>query len=155
MHFCFGSLNVFFAAVKMSFLLKPPKDLDQDTIYVNSFSTWLEAFEYYCTLTDPSITEDKKCKMFLTIACLQSQSLLSRLGTDISQFPQKKEALKLHICPVKSIVLEHHKLFTARQLSNESIPQFSARLRNLAATCQFENTTTDTNTNQLIRDNSL
>ena len=75
----------------MSFSLKPPKDLDLDTIDVNSFSTWLEAFEYYCTLTDPSITEDKKYKMFLTIAGLQSQSLLSRLGTDISQFPKKRK----------------------------------------------------------------
>lgn len=132
--------------------LKPPKDLNLDNVDIDFFKIWLQAFEDYCSLSHPKIDEEDKCKLFLTVAGLPTRSLLSKLGTDITKFANISDSLKNHIQPVKSVVFERHKFFTARQLANESISQFVSRLRGLASACDFEDTKVDSVKNQLIRD---
>ena len=61
-------------------------------------------------------------------------------------------AVKNHIQPRKSIVMERYKFFLANQLENESIPQYVVRLKQLSANCEFDNATVDSVTNQLVRD---
>lgn len=88
----------------MSFSLKPPNDIDLANIDLASFEIWLQAFEDFCTLSKKSLTDDEKCKLFLTIAGIPTRTLLSKLKTDVTKFKNIKDDLKKYIRPVKSIV---------------------------------------------------
>ena len=64
--------------------LKPPKDFDLENADINSFKIWLQAFEDYCSLSQPKISKENKCKLFLSVAGLPTRSLLSKLKMFIS-----------------------------------------------------------------------
>ncbi len=136
----------------MSFSVKPPNSLDLATIDIASFEIWLQAFDDFCALTNPGLTDDQKCKLFLTIAGLPTRTLLSKLQIDVTSLECMIKTLKRHLQPVKSIVMERYKFFLCKQSSDETVQEFGARLKGLAGSCDFADTSVDTVTNQLVRD---
>ena len=136
----------------MSFALKPPNEIDLATIDVSSFEIWLEAFNDFCTLSKKSMTDEAKCMLFLTVAGISTRTLLKKLKTDVTKFKDIEDDLKKYIRPVKSIVTERYKFFTCKQVSGENVQEFGARLRGLASSCDFEDASVDSVTNQLVRD---
>lgn len=136
----------------MSSFLRPPDYLDIEDIDINFFNVWLDAFNDYCDLCKPACADDVKMKLFLTVAGLSVRSLITSSTPQPTKYAELIDILKKHIQPIKSLVMERHKFFTAKQNVDESVTQYVVRLKQLATSCDFSNTSIDTITNQLLRD---
>ena len=136
----------------MSFSLRPPEPIDLHNLDIKYFVLWVEAFEDYACLAKPSISDEDKLKLFLTVAGLPVRSLLSSLPPVTKKYDECIEKLKKHIEPVKCVILERHKFFTSKQLSSETVSDYLVRLSDLSKTCNFDDSSVDSITNQLIRD---
>ena len=132
--------------------LRPPERLDLDKADLNYLNVWLDAFDDYRSLCTSYTADADIIKLFLTIAGLPDRQLVDSFEPKPNKYADMVSALKNYIQPIKSIVMERYKFFTAKQLESESVTQYLLRLKQLATPCDFSNTSVDTIPNQLIRD---
>ena len=139
----------------MTTFLRPPEKLDLDNADIGYLNVWLAAFDDYKSLCTNFTDDASILKLFLTVAGLPVRQLVDSFDPKPTTYAEVVNALKNYIQPIKSIVMERHKFFTAKQLEAESVTQYLTRLKQLAASCDFSNVTVDTVSNQLIRDQFL
>ena len=139
----------------MTAFLRPPDKLDLNNVDIGYLSVWLAAFDDYKSLCTNYTDDASILKLFLTVAGLPVRQLLDSLEPKPNTYVEAVNALKNYIQPIKSIVMERHKFFTAKQMESESVTQYLTRLKQLAASCDFSNNAVDTIPNQLIRDQFL
>ena len=132
--------------------LRPPASIDLSTVDYAFVLTWFDAFEDYYSLYTETPKDEQKRKLFLTIAGLGVRGLVRGFVPEPKTYEEIKKAILEHIKPVKSVCTERHKFLSCHQLPHESINDFVARLTNLAVSCELDNTTIDTVSNQLVRD---
>lgn len=69
--------------------------------------------------------------------CLGTEGLFYTLPDQGESMEDAVNALKTYFTPHRNIVAEHHAFRKRAQASHESVLQYGAALRDLAATCQF------------------
>jgi predicted aspartyl protease len=132
--------------------LRPPASLDLSNIDYSLLETWFEAFEDYYSLYSSKPDDEEQCKLLLTVAGLGTRTLLRGFDPKPKTYKDLKNAILNHVQPIKSVCIERHKFLSSRQMTNESVNDFVARLKSQASLCDFDSTTIDTVTNQLVRD---
>jgi len=136
----------------MSMNIRPPGELNLCDIDITGLNLWLDAFEDYIELAQPSIDESKKRMLFLTVAGLEVRKLASGLTILDSGYQSLVDALRKHVQPVKSVVVARHKFFSRTQGVSEDVASFVAHLKQLCYACDFNDTSIDSVENQLVRD---
>jgi len=137
----------------MSTQIRPPGNLEISNITYDDFVLWLEAFEDYVLLTQKKPDDSLRIKLLLSVAGLELRKLVNNLPiADKNDFDAIIVSLKKYFKPVTNLILERHRFFSLVREPSEDIATFLVRLRKQAKLCEFETTTVDTVTNQLIRD---
>ena len=104
------------------------------------FSVYVEQFELFVTVN--GVKDEKKVPLFLTLLGGTTYGLLHDLFAPDN--PKDKtyanivEKLKNHFEPAPLIIAQHFHFHQRNQAPGESIAEYVAELRRLAATCMFE-----------------
>jgi len=106
-----------------------------------SMENYLERFELYC-MTHKTVTEKNKTAFFLTFIGDKAYGLLKDLffPKDIREQNPKvlHEALLSHLRPANFALVERSKFHKLKRDSNESIKDFSLRVHQASAKCDFK-----------------
>jgi len=136
----------------MSFF-KPPSTIDIQNLTLDDFNIWLKYFENYmiCNEHDKK-SEDIKIRFFENCGGEHFLKFLNGLDVKEKKLSNYIKAVKDFLQPVKNVILQRHKFFQLVKDFDEDIPAFVSRLRRQADVCEFSDTSIDTVSNLLIRD---
>ncbi|KAK7910413.1 hypothetical protein WMY93_015097 [Mugilogobius chulae] len=106
------------------------------------FPTWLKMFENYMLVigaTGDSWPEERKRAVLLHALGTEGQRLFYTLPDTGTTYATAIAALKGHFVPKVNVIAERHKFRQRAQRPDETVNQFLASLRELAAVCEFGN----------------
>ena len=132
--------------------IKGPDKLLIENIDLANLNIWLDAFDDFVDLSYDKIDDNKKVKLFLTVAGIETRRIASTLTLADNKFSTLVDAIRRYVQPVKSALIARHKFFARFQSLDEDISSYVSVLKHLANDCDFFATTVDTLENQLIRD---
>ena len=101
---------------------------------------WSKRFERFVVAMNLK-DETRKRALLLYAAGSEVEKIFATLDDtgDDKDFKTAMECLNKYFLPKKNLVYEIHKFRQAKQMPNESVDQFTTRLRHLASTCDFTN----------------
>lgn len=106
-----------------------------------TFEEWTEVLEAWFTLNDIN-AEEKKRALFLTGLGSKGyhtlRALLQPNKPSSKTYEECKDALTTHYSPKPTEIVQRYKFYTCTQQTNETIPQFLAKLRQLSDGCNFK-----------------
>ncbi|XP_057673038.1 uncharacterized protein LOC130904346 [Corythoichthys intestinalis] len=105
------------------------------------FEAYLERLEQFFVANDLKIDDGRARAVFLTVVGKKNHTLLMDLCAP-SKPAEKKlqeliELMRTHFVPKTNFIAERYKFNTRNQREDESISEYMAKLRKLAATCKF------------------
>ena len=118
------------------------------------FDLWLEDVNDYLSICEVTDNDDKR-KLFLNLAGLSVRKVVKGLVVpQDAEDPYKAlmDTVKAHFRSSVNTTSERHKCRQLRQLPDESVSAFIARLRAKADLCEFESTSVTTVENTQICD---
>ena len=101
-----------------------------------TISAYLERLSLY--LEANGIAEEKKVPILLTVYTLLRGLVAPTLPKD-KTYAELKQVLKGHFEPKAVVIAERFRFYRRNQEAEETIAEFVATLRKLAAECKFEN----------------
>uniref|UniRef100_A0AAV2LR46 CCHC-type domain-containing protein n=1 Tax=Knipowitschia caucasica TaxID=637954 RepID=A0AAV2LR46_KNICA len=105
------------------------------------FDAYLERLEQFFVANGLKLEDDKAKAVFLTVVGKKNHTLLMDLCAPAKPREKKLEELidlmRTHFVPKTNVIAERYKFNTRSQQENESICEYMASLRKLAATCKF------------------
>ncbi|XP_026202834.1 uncharacterized protein LOC113153427 [Anabas testudineus] len=115
-----------------------------------AFTTWLKMFENYMLVIDAtgdSWPDARKRAVLLHALGTEGQRLFYALPNTGDTYASAVEGLKQHFVPKVNVIAERHKFRQRAQRPDETVQDYLAVLRQLAATCEFGNME-----DQMVRD---
>ncbi|CAL9701834.1 unnamed protein product [Knipowitschia caucasica] len=106
------------------------------------FTTWLKMFENYMLViaaTGDSWPEERKRAVLLHALGTEGQRLFYTLPDTGTTYDTAITALKGYFVPKVNVIAERHRFRQRAQRPDETVNQFLASLRELAAACDFGN----------------
>ena len=107
-----------------------------------AFTTWLKMFENYMLVinaTGDSWPDARKLAVLLHALGTEGQRLFYALPDTGDTYAAAVEGLKKHFVPKVNVIAERHKFRQRAQRPDETVNEFLAALRQLAAACEFGN----------------
>lgn len=116
-----------------------PFDPHSDSSSVDQrWTKWVKKFEIYVVAAD--INNDiRKKALLLNLAGEEVSEIFDSLPETGATYQQALTVLNNYFKPKKNILFEIYKFRQAKQEPTETLNEFYARLRNLSATCEYEN----------------
>ncbi|XP_039505749.1 uncharacterized protein LOC120461595 [Pimephales promelas] len=115
--------------------------------------TWLRMFENYMLVinaTGDSWPEARKRALLLHCLGTEGQRLFYTLPDTGDNLASAVKALKEHFIPKRNVVVERHAFRKRVQRTDETVLQYIAALRDLATTCEFDDSLDDMLRDQLV-----
>lgn len=106
------------------------------------FKTWEKMFNNYCLVIDvegQKWTDARQRALLLHCLGTEGQRIFYTLADTGTTLATALKALDDYFTPKVNVVVERHTFRKRAQLRDETIVQYIAALRQLAATCEFEN----------------
>ena len=129
--------------------VQPFKCLGDPNTIAQNWTKWKKSFEYF--LGASGIRNDARQKaMLLHMVGPETQEVFETLVPEDDTYEKALKALDEHFSVKKNVPFERSVFHQARQKSGESIEQFVTRLRKLAATCEYGDTTNEQKRDHVI-----